>query len=254
MWLSFIGLEERMNAMKDIPLLTPSDVELRVAQIQQTQYGYYVTLLCYKDARCDMRVLDAVFGSMNWTRTHEVINGNLFCTVSIWDEDKKQCISKQDVGVESNTEAAKGQASDSFKRACTNVGIGRELYEAPDIRFKLNDTEVSVGTNGKPKTYAKFHVGAMAYNKDLGKFTEFTVMDNDGNVRFELRKERRTETNSQQPIPWMNEQRTTNPQFSQGASFCSECNAHITSPKVADYSMKKYGRVLCYNCQKLQNA
>ena len=76
--------------MKEIPLLTPSDVELRVSQIQQTNYGCYVTLLCYKDARCDMKVLDAVFGPMNWTRTHEIINGNLFCTVSIWDEVKEQ--------------------------------------------------------------------------------------------------------------------------------------------------------------------
>ncbi len=244
--------------MKDIPLLTPSDVELRVAQIQQTQYGYYVTLLCYKDARCDMKVLDAVFGPMNWTRTHEVINGNLFCTVAIWDEDKKQWIAKQDVGVESNTEAAKGQASDSFKRACTNVGVGRELYEAPDIRFKLNDTEVITGTNGKPKTYVKFHVGAMTYNKDLGKFTEFTVLDGDGNTRFELKREKRKEASLPlQPTGYRQEQRNmppTPPAFSSGASFCSECNAHITSAKVAEFSMKKYGRVLCYNCQKQLNA
>lgn len=49
-----------------IPLLTPNDVELRVSQIQQTSYGIYVTLLCYKDARCDMRILDSVYGPMNW--------------------------------------------------------------------------------------------------------------------------------------------------------------------------------------------
>lgn len=245
--------------MKDIPLLTPADVELRVSQLQQTTYGYYVNLLCYKDARCDMKVLDTVFGPMNWTRTHEVINGNLFCTVSIWDEDKKQWIAKQDVGVESNTEAAKGQASDSFKRACTNVGIGRELYEAPEIRFKLNDTEVSMGANGKPKTYSKFHVGIMNYNKELGRFTEFTVLDSDGNLRFELKPEYRNEASfsSSAPPSRTQEQRAvppTSPVFTSGSAFCSECNAHITSPKVAEYSMKKYGRVLCYKCQKLHNA
>ena len=85
--------------MKDIPLLTPADVELRVSQLQQTTYGYYVNLLCYKDARCDMKVLDTVFGPMNWTRTHEVINGNLFCTVSIWDEDKKAWLSDRDPNI-----------------------------------------------------------------------------------------------------------------------------------------------------------
>ena len=133
-----------------IPLLTPNDVELRVSQIQQTSYGTYVTLLCYKDARCDMRILDSVYGPMNWQRSHEMIGGNLFCTISIWDKEKQQWISKQDVGVESNTEATKGQASDAEKRAAFNWGIGRELYNAPNIRFKLNENEVFVGSNGKP--------------------------------------------------------------------------------------------------------
>ncbi|NOW12590.1 hypothetical protein B0H35_000004 [Clostridium acetobutylicum] len=47
-------------------------------------------------------------------------------------------ISKQDVGTESNTEKEKGQASDSFKRACFNFGIGRELYTSPFIWIGLN--------------------------------------------------------------------------------------------------------------------
>ena len=240
--------------MKEIPLLTPSDVELRVSQIQQTNYGFYVTLLCYKDARCDMNVLDAVFGPMNWKRSHEVLNGNLFCTVSLWDEDKQQWIPKEDVGVESNTEATKGQASDAFKRACVNVGIGRELYEAPDIRFKLDEAEVTTGPNGKPRVYTKFYVGTMTYSKEQGKFTEFTVFDSKGVLRFELKKL------SQVPVPSPNHTQDqqnltpTPPAFASGSSFCSECNAHITSPKVAEFSMKKYGRVLCYKCQKLQNA
>lgn len=240
--------------MKEIPLLTPSDVELRVSQIQQTNYGFYVTLLCYKDARCDMNVLDAVFGPMNWKRSHEVLNGNLFCTVSLWDEDKHQWIPKEDVGVESNTEATKGQASDAFKRACVNVGIGRELYEAPDIRFKLDDTEVSTGPNGKPRIYTKFYVGAMTYSKELGKYTEFTVYDNKGVLRFDLKKS----TQASVPLPnHAQEQQNlaqTPSAFASGSAFCSECNAHITSLKVAEFSMKKYGRVLCYKCQKLQNA
>ena len=82
---------------KEIPLLTPADVELRVAQIQQTKYGNYVTLLCYKDARCDMNILDEVFGRNNWKRTHEILNGNLFCIVSVWDEEKQQWVPKEDV-------------------------------------------------------------------------------------------------------------------------------------------------------------
>ena len=171
-----------------IPLLTPNDVELRVSQIQQTSYGTYVTLLCYKDARCDMRILDSVYGPMNWQRSHEMIGGNLFCTISIWDKEKQQWISKQDVGVESNTEATKGQASDAEKRAAFNWGIGRELYNAPNIRFKLNENEVFVGSNGKPKTFAKFRVSQMTYNKESGEFVEFVVVDENNVTRFEIDK------------------------------------------------------------------
>lgn len=90
-----------------------------------------LSLLLYKDARCDMNILDETVGATNWQRSHSRDNAN--CTVSIWDEDKKQWISKEDTGTESNTEKEKGLASDSFKRACFNWGIGRELYTAPFI-------------------------------------------------------------------------------------------------------------------------
>ena len=40
----------------------------------------------------------------------------------------KQWIAKTDCGVESFAEKEKGEASDAFKRAGFNVGIGRELY------------------------------------------------------------------------------------------------------------------------------
>ena len=48
-------------------------------------------------------------------------------------------VCKEDTGTESNTEAEKGLASDSFKRAGFNWGIGRELYTAPLIYVKSED-------------------------------------------------------------------------------------------------------------------
>ena len=107
--------------------LTAAEIECRIAQVKENG----LTLLLYKDARCDMNILDETVGAFNWQRSHSRDNAN--CTVSIWDEDKKQWISKEDTGTESNTEAEKGLASDSFKRACFNWGIGRELYTAPFI-------------------------------------------------------------------------------------------------------------------------
>lgn len=115
-----------------IPLHT-SQIDFRIQSINK---GGYATILAYKDARVDMQRLDKAVGSLNWKREH--INNNANCVVSIWDESKKQWVSKEDTGTESNTEKQKGLASDAFKRACFNWGIGRELYDYPVISVKLN--------------------------------------------------------------------------------------------------------------------
>ena len=108
-------------------LLRADEIDCRISMVNQ----YGVGLLLYKDARCDMNILDETVGAMNWQREHSRDNAN--CTVSLWDAEKEQWISKEDTGTESFTEREKGLASDSFKRACFNWGIGRELYTAPDM-------------------------------------------------------------------------------------------------------------------------
>ena len=115
--------------------LRADEIECRVAQVAKD--GKWLTLLLYKDARCDMNILDETVGPFNWKRSHSRDNAN--CTVSIWDDEKGEWVPKEDTGTESNTEAAKGLASDSFKRACFNWGIGRELYTAPRIFVKEAD-------------------------------------------------------------------------------------------------------------------
>jgi hypothetical protein len=109
-------------------------------RIQSINKGGYATILVYKDARADMTRLDEAVGSLGWKREHS--NGNANCTVSLYNQETQQWVSKEDTGSESNTEAAKGLASDSFKRACFNWGIGRELYDYPLISVKLFDNEV----------------------------------------------------------------------------------------------------------------
>lgn len=171
---------------KKIPLLTAQDVECRVQQITENQNGYGAILLLYKDARVDMKILDSVYGAMNWQRKHTVINGQLFCSVLIWDDSKSQWIEKQDVGTESATEAEKGRASDSFKRACFNVGIGRELYNAPFIYIKLDAAEVRKNSKGKPTTYTRFKVTEMEYNREKECFTKLVICDEKGRQRYSL--------------------------------------------------------------------
>ena len=140
-------------------LLEPYEIEIRVSQINEIG----ATLLIYKDARVDMNILDEM--GVKWKREHDIINGKLFCTVSIWDDEIKEWVSRQDVGVESNTEAAKGEASDSFKRACFNWGIGRELYSAPFIWVPADKySSFENPKTGKLRTYDKFHVEKIKYN------------------------------------------------------------------------------------------
>jgi len=116
--------------------LTVSDIDFRVQSINR---GGYATILAYKDARVDMQRLDDVYGCLGWKREHT--NNNRNCIVSVWCEKSSQWVSKEDVGVESNTAKEKGLASDSFKRACFNWGIGRELYDYPFMSIKLNASE-----------------------------------------------------------------------------------------------------------------
>ena len=119
------------------------------------------SLLLYKDARVDMNILDETFGVYGWSREHKMIGDRLYCTVGIRDKDSGEWVYKQDVGTESYTEKEKGQASDSFKRACFNIGIGRELYTAPFIWVSSNDCNITE-KNGKWTTYDRFTVSDIA--------------------------------------------------------------------------------------------
>lgn len=171
----------------NVRLLTASEIECRVQSVKKARNGSVgCILLLYKDARVDMKLLDETYGPTNWQRTHEVINGNLFCNIEIWDSEKNQWVRKQDVGTESYTEKEKGQASDSFKRAGFNWGIGRELYTSPFIWIDLKDGE-HYEKDGKtyisPRT--KFTVKSINYNEER-EITSLQIIDNHNVVRYTL--------------------------------------------------------------------
>lgn len=138
--------------------LKADEIECRVSTINEKG----LSLLLYKDARADQTLLDETVGSMNWQRHHSRDNAN--CIVSIWDEDKKQWVEKEDTGTESYTEKEKGLASDSFKRACFNWGIGRELYTAPFVWIPASKCAIVDGRNGKKTCYDRFFVEKISYD------------------------------------------------------------------------------------------
>lgn len=163
--------------------LKETEIDVRVQSV--TEKG--CILLLYKDARCDMNILDETVGPMNWKREHTRDNAN--CIVSLWDEEKYQWVSKEDTGTESNTEKEKGQASDSFKRACFNWGIGRELYTSPFIWVKKDDCNMySIkGNNGKDiwKCNDKFEVEKIAYDENKN-ITGLSIKNNNTKKRVFL--------------------------------------------------------------------
>lgn len=175
--------------------LKAKEIDVRISQIASN----YCILLLYKDARVDMNILDETVGAMNWKKSYLRDNAN--CIVSIWDEDKKEWVSKEDTGTESFSEAEKGLASDSFKRACFNWGIGRELYTAPftlvlpkkEMTPKGKETEFYLNDKGKYETKTKFWVEYIDYNED-GEIQNLIIRDQKNNIRFaELTKEKEEE-------------------------------------------------------------
>lgn len=143
--------------------LKPNEIDCRVGNVSKSGNGY--SLLLYKDARVDMSILDETFGWDGWQREHEFKDGKLYCKVKIWSDRLNQWIVKEDVGTESYTEKEKGQASDSFKRACVNIGIGRELYTAPFIWIQ----------GGDPKK-DKWEVQEITYN-EVGEIKSLKLIE-----------------------------------------------------------------------------
>lgn len=170
-----------------IRTLTADEIDVRGQSVSKGSGGKIgVVLLLYKDARVDMKILDETFGICGWQRSHEVIDGNLYCTIKIRSQ-KGEWISKQDVGVESNTEKEKGQASDSFKRAAFNIGIGRELYTSPFVWVELDDKEYSQqGDKYKMSSWIKFYVMDIKYSED-NVITDLVIVDKNGKVRYSLK-------------------------------------------------------------------
>lgn len=149
------------QAFYPIRLLRASEIECRVGKVCESG----VSVLLYKDARVDQKILDETFGMFGWKRIHQLMDGKLYCTVAVYDEKTRQWIDKQDVGIAGFSEKEKAQASDSFKRACFNWGIGRELYTAPFIWIAREKVDIQQ-TNGKLCCKDTFRVDSIGYNAD----------------------------------------------------------------------------------------
>lgn len=201
--------EEKVKKLSEP--LDISSIEFRVQSVSYSEKSgapsAYVTVLAYKDARVDMQRLDDTVGPMNWKREH--LRDNKNCVVSIWNPEIKQWVSKEDTGTESNTEKEKGLASDSFKRACFNWGIGRELYDYPRIFFQIFPEEFTTypDPNNAQKKKAKgtFYLNVREWkwevDMDNAKVKKLTAIDKKGRLRFDSSKDFNGLPSSETPPP-----------------------------------------------------
>lgn len=166
--------------MEKIRCLKPEEIEIRVQQV--TEKG--AQLLLYKDSRCDKRILDETFGIFGWKDRYEEVKGNLFCTISIYDDKKQQWIDKCDCGTESFSEKEKGEASDAFKRAGFNVGIGRELYTRIFYFASVPTRKNEKGKYDLANRFEKFTVAEISTNEETEKIEKIKIADSKGNIVF----------------------------------------------------------------------
>ena len=208
--------------------LRADEIECRVQSVKENG----LVLLLYKDARVDMNILDETVGSARWQREHYECKGNLFCRVGIRierpispDTTAGEWVWKSDCGTESNTEAQKGEASDSFKRACFNWGIGRELYTSPFIWVGADKCDIKNG-----KCYDKFEVSKIVIEDK--RIKALTIRNASKNcIAYAMGVTVREETPKETPA----------------VNVCTDCGASV-DPNMAARTQKAFGTVLCRDC------
>lgn len=221
--------------------LNADEIDVKVGNVTSTGY----TLLLYKNARVDMAILDETVGAENWQRDHKEVKGNLYCGIGIdvhFDKPEldDKWVWKWDCGVESAYgDKEKGEASDSFKRAGFNWGLGRELYTSPFmfIPCKTNYDEgkkiYKIAEREDIKRSQSLSVKSIEYN-DKGEITKLIIVDGKGIVIYPINV---IDERPQEIIPLKID------------FVCENCGETITS-KVAEYSKNNFGKALCFKCQK----
>lgn len=206
-----------MGTIKFRPLRA-DEVECRVNMLKENG----VTLLLYKDARCDMNILDETVGVDRWQRKHYECKGNMYCSVGIRFGDT--WVWKDDCGAESYTEKEKGEASDSFKRAGVNWGIGRELYTSPFIWISGNLCKIVKQNNGKLRCDTHF------------KVSEFTVAESSSGAKSIKSLAIIDEKTGDTVFSWGTGKKTQTAKKTVNKTVCPKCGRMMTG------YINKYGK------------
>lgn len=190
----------------------PDEIEWRVGSTNKDKTKGLA--LAYVTNRAIQNRLDEVFGPFGWKNEYKEWKGNSqICGISVWDEGKREWITKWDGADDSNTEAVKGGLSDAMKRAGYQWGIGRYLYKLPQKWMELKQQGSSY---------------ALA---QIPQLPQWALPEG--------------YTYKQQPT-------TTERQNQSNVSEIPKCECGKTiTPAVKAYSQKHFNnRILCQDCQK----
>lgn len=174
--------------MKEIKFreLQPDDIEVRVGEAKTKGSA---TLLLYIDSRMAADILNQAVGEFGWQIEYKEVAEQIYGRLSIWDEDRKMWVYKEDTGEESNIAASKGQASDIVKRCLARWGCDY-LYSAPKIKIQCPDSYY-----WNDKLTMTFNVKEIAYEGK--KITHLIITDRFGSPVYVYEKGQATQV--QQP-------------------------------------------------------
>ena len=213
------------------------ELEWRIQTSGISSTGIWARALVYLDARTIQQRLDSVFTVFGWECEYRVEKGGsgkdnasgIFCRLTVKNGDEK--VSKEDGSQETEIEAFKGGISGAFKRvAASGFGIGRYLYYIESSYCDVSQTEK------KDWKKAKTNRGKWFYwrPKPLPKWAlrVSTQKNNNPDNKVDVKVETKPD-----PIE------------SSDTQQCAHCGEAV-SEKVLTFTVSKYGKAICYNCQK----
>ena len=233
--------------------LTKDEIEVRVNTISKSGSGF--SALLYKTARTDARLLDETFGAMNWQCAYRSIDGKLYCQILVWDENKEQWISKENVGVDSKESPEKGEASDALKRAGYTLGLGVELYTQPFIWFSLG----GVVLPSKPTfdfeitDYECSDKKEITYLKICAKFKD---VNGAMQTKWFEHGEKPSKKTAKSEKPKEEISQASVVDNGETSVACSDCGKPIlghekhSAASIIEGTVRAHGRPLCWDCAK----
>ena len=209
-----------------------SDIEFRIGSMNPDKTQGMA--LAYVTSRAIQNRLDEVFGIGGWSAKFREWRGKgVICTLSV--KINGEWVSKEDGAEETEIEEVKGSLSNSFKRASVHYGIGRYLYrlEAQWVPIK----QIGSGKNYKMLQQPKLPNWALPGGEEKSnpvpaqQYSYQPVPDNV--VRMEDKKLGQAATDQQGDL-----------------CECSVCHKINVPANVKEFSTRKFGKSICYSCQK----